>query len=79
VARPVSRGNAGDPGRLAEGVDEPRRRRLGYGCSVRQPEEMTPMMTMPKRADYASDDEYFAALDEYYAAELYADMIPVAA
>lgn len=36
-------------------------------------------MTHPNRADYATEDEYFAALDEFYAQQVYADMIPVAA
>jgi hypothetical protein len=58
-------------GRLAERVDEPRQRRLIYGCSVRQPEEMTIVMTHPNRADYATDEDYFAALDEYFATTLY--------
>jgi hypothetical protein len=37
------------------------------------------MMAHPNRADYATEDEYFAALDEYFAQQVYADMIPVAA
>lgn len=28
-------------------------------------------MTHPNRADYATDEDYFAALDEYYARTLY--------
>lgn len=36
------------------------------------------MMAHPNRADFATDEDYFAALDEFYAAQLYADMIPAA-
>lgn len=33
----------------------------------------------PNRAEYATDEDYFAALDEYFEASLYSDLIVTAA